>query len=300
MSIFTGIRQISIPAPAKINLFLSVLRKRDDGFHDIHSILAKLQLRDLITIEIQKKYQGCRVFCPSCPEIENKENLVIKAFELWRKASGCSLGLSIHIDKKIPLEAGLGGGSSDAVATLLGLNLLLKRRLDQSTLLEIAREIGSDCSSFLIDGPCIASGRGEIVEPFDDNDFLKIKGRKVFLFQPPVRFSTKEIYEGLLDTDYSPKDLQKKRLKMNDLDLRGTSLKDFLHNDLQKVVNRKFLFIQALFEGLKEKFNLQPMLSGSGSCCFFFIEENLDIQAIERYIKECWGNEIFLRITSLL
>ena len=84
------------------------------------------------------------------------------------------------------------------------------------------------------------------------------------------------------------------------MDLGNTSLKDFLHNDLQKVVDRKFMFIKALFEGLKEKFNLQPMLSGSGSCCYFFIEENLDIEAIENYIKECWGNEIFLRITSLL
>ena len=300
MSIFTGIRQISIPAPAKINLFLSVLRKRNDGFHDIHSVLAKLELHDLITIEIQKEYQGCQVFCPSCPEIENKQNLVVKAFELWSKASGYSLGVSIHIDKNIPLEAGLGGGSSDAVATLLGLNLLLKKRLDQSTLFSIAREIGSDCSSFLIDGPCVASGTGEIVELFDDNNFSKIKGRKVFLFQPPVRFSTKEIYEGLYETDFSEKDLLNKRLRISDLDLGNTSLKDFLHNDLQKVVDRKFMFIKALFEGLKEKFNLQPMLSGSGSCCYFFIEENLDIQAIENYIKECWGNEIFLRITSLL
>ena len=300
MSLFTGIRQISIPAPAKINLFLSVYGKRDDGYHDILSVLAKLELHDLITIEIQRDYQDCRVFSPSCPEIENEENLVIKACELWRKNSGCSLGLSIQIDKKIPLEAGLGGGSSDAVATLLGLNLLLKSRLDKDTLLDIAGEVGSDCPSFLIDGLCIASGRGEKVKKLDENNFLGIRGRKVFLFQPPVRFSTKEIYDGLLKTDYSEEDLKEEELKISNFDFGNISLKNILHNDLQKVVIRKYLFIQILFKKLEEKFNLHPMLCGSGSCCFFFIEENLNIKEIENYIKRCWGNEIFTKITKLL
>ena len=142
-------------------------------------------------ISRSKRISGLSSFCPSCPEIENKQNLVVKAFELWSKASGYSLGVSIHIDKNIPLEAGLGGGSSDAVATLLGLNLLQKR-LDQSTLFSIAREIGSDCSSFLIDGPCVASGTGEIVEFFDEKISQRSRVEKFFFFSLPFGFQPKK------------------------------------------------------------------------------------------------------------
>ena len=161
MSLKNAIQQVSVPAPAKVNLYLAVLGKRKDDYHDIVSVLAKLNLYDIVTVEQygEENFLSCN--CLSSPSLKSVRNLAEDAVMIWRKFTGEKNGIRIVINKKIPLEAGLGGGSSDAVAALLGLNAMMKVPLSQKELIYIAAQIGSDCPSFLLSGLCVATGRGE-------------------------------------------------------------------------------------------------------------------------------------------
>ena len=125
MSLLTGVNKVCVPAPAKINLFLSVGEKRADDFHELRSVLAKVQLYDLVTIRKTKEKGKISISCPGHEEIANDHNLAVQMVSHWRTVTGNDDGIDISIEKKIPMQAGLGGGSSDAVSTLLGLNLLL-------------------------------------------------------------------------------------------------------------------------------------------------------------------------------
>ena len=163
MGLKNAIKRVSVPAPAKINLFLAVTGKRHDGFHELVSVLAKLDLADLVTIDrvSEENHLSCK--CVGADQLDGIHNLAEEAVLLWRKRTGIKDGLHLTIEKKIPVEAGLGGGSSDAVATLLALNAMMESPLKQNDLIDLSAQVGSDCPSFLIPGLCVAEGRGERV-----------------------------------------------------------------------------------------------------------------------------------------
>ena len=164
MQVLSGIRKVFVPAPAKVNLFLAVTGKREDGFHELLSVLVKLKLQDLVTLEFNTQPGSTVLLCPGFSELENSQNLAVRMVDFWRENTGNDFGITISIDKQIPIQAGLGGGSSDGVATLLGLNALMQKKLNLNELMEIASQVGSDCPSFLLRDLCIASGRGEHVK----------------------------------------------------------------------------------------------------------------------------------------
>jgi 4-diphosphocytidyl-2-C-methyl-D-erythritol kinase len=148
-------------APAKINLVLEVLGKRDDGYHEIHSLVQTISLCDVISFELA---DAISLEC-SEPSLQNSDNLVIQAAELLRKVSSCQIGVKIKLEKRIPWGAGLGGGSSDGATTLLALNKLWKLRLKTSDLMELAARLGSDVAFFIHGGAALIEGRGEKVTP---------------------------------------------------------------------------------------------------------------------------------------
>jgi 4-diphosphocytidyl-2-C-methyl-D-erythritol kinase len=150
-------------APAKINLVLEVLGKRDDGYHKIRSLVQTISLCDVITFAPADEIS---LEC-SEPALQNSDNLVVKAAELLKKVSGCSSGVRIKLEKRIPWGAGLGGGSSDAAATLLALNRLWELKLKTSELVEIAARLGSDVPFFIHGGAALIEGRGEKVTPLE-------------------------------------------------------------------------------------------------------------------------------------
>jgi 4-diphosphocytidyl-2-C-methyl-D-erythritol kinase len=152
---------ITVLAPAKLNLVLEVLGKRDDGYHEIRSLLQTISLCDIIAIEPASEIS---LEC-SDPALQSKDNLVIRAAELLRKACGYKDGAKIKLKKQIPWSAGLGGGSSDAAATLLALNDLWELRLKTPDLLQLAAELGSDVTFFIHKGTALIEGRGEKVTP---------------------------------------------------------------------------------------------------------------------------------------
>ena len=148
-------------APAKINLTLEVLGKRRDGFHNIVSVMQTVALFDVIEITESNRVN----ISVSNADISQENNIVWEAYKKFKAVTGISDNASIDIKKNIPIKAGLGGGSSDAAATLRGLNRLWNLKLSRENLIEIGTEVGSDVPFFIAGGCSLVRGRGEIIEP---------------------------------------------------------------------------------------------------------------------------------------
>ncbi len=152
---------LTLLAPAKLNLTLEVLGKRTDGYHEIRSLVQTISLCDILSFEPDTEtYLECTE-----PSLQNHDNLVLRTAELLKKTCGYRGGVRIKLEKKIPWSAGLGGGSSDAAATLLALNQLWQLQLKTTDLLELAAQLGSDVPFFLHKGTALIKGRGEKITP---------------------------------------------------------------------------------------------------------------------------------------
>jgi 4-diphosphocytidyl-2-C-methyl-D-erythritol kinase len=155
---------LTLRAPAKINLVLEVLGKRSDGYHEIKSIMQAVSLFDVISFEKSDRLEiSCNVSA-----LQSADNLVVKAADALREKTGHDEGARIRLEKTIPLDSGLGGGSSNAAAALAGLNKLWSLGLSRNELAEIAADIGSDVPFFIYGGTCLAEGRGEKLTPLPD------------------------------------------------------------------------------------------------------------------------------------
>lgn len=180
-------------APAKVNLYLDVLGKRSDGFHEIKTVMQEISLADELVFEFVEGRAGESLSVIGDPSIPTDgRNLVLRAVEAYRKRSAIDGFLGITLKKSIPSAAGLGGGSSDAAAALRALNKLSPNPLSQSDLLEIAAELGSDVPFFLGSGAAICSGRGEIIEPIEP-----IKNLYSVIVKTDEAVSTPEAYRAL-------------------------------------------------------------------------------------------------------
>ncbi len=156
---------MQVLAPAKINVWLRVLRRRSDGFHEIETLIAPISLCDEIQIESCSGKKAIEFQCddPSVPK--GGENLAVRAATLFFEKTNIDGGISIELKKKIPHGAGLGGGSSDAASTLLALNDLFDTKLPLQTLSKMAEAIGSDVPFFILQSAAVCKGRGELVSP---------------------------------------------------------------------------------------------------------------------------------------
>jgi len=287
---------VRVFAPAKINLFLAITGKRDDGYHQLTSLMAKLSLGDILEVRRTGKESGIQLACPGYPELENPQNLVFRATGKWFESTGESWGVELSLKKQIPSMAGLGGGSSDAVSTLVGLNELGDSQLSQTDLVQCSAEIGSDCASFFGDGLCVAEGRGESIRPVTPSLNQSLVGQKVLLFRPNIGISTAEVYQNLAKhKKYSTDDWAKERINLwEHRELRTIEL---LHNDLEYPVFSKHLYYRVLFQQIEKQFGLLPKMSGSGSTCFILIPEGFEQVALLKELlfnsfgDDCWVND---------
>ena len=176
---------------AKINVGLDVVRKRADGYHDIESLFVPVgELRDVLEV-VRAEEAGLTCYGIPC-DVPVDKNLCFKAFRLMQKYYGIS-DAHIYLYKNIPMGAGLGGGSSDAAFTLIALNEVFSLGLTKERLAEIAAELGSDCPFFIYNRPMFASGRGEILEPFD----IDLSAYRIEVVTPGIHISTPEAYVGV-------------------------------------------------------------------------------------------------------
>lgn len=247
-------------APAKINLILDILGKRPDGYHDLWSIMQSVTLGDLVEITPADQLI-LKIVNADLPADEN--NIVVKVANALRKAAGKNFGARITLYKKIPLEAGLAGGSTDGAAVLYGLNKLYKLNFTVKELAEIGAKIGADIPFCLNGGTALVEGIGERVTPLKP----LLKGYFV-LYKPPFGISTKDAYLKLTGknlTLYRP-DRQNflKALEQEDLFKIGQLLKNVLELSASEIRPEIYKYKSELLK----KNPLGVLMSGSGSTLF--------------------------------
>ena len=237
-------------APAKLNLFLHVINKRADGYHNIQTIFQLIDLYDNIFIRTNKS--GLIRRTSEHVNIQESDDLSIKAAHLLKPFTDNQSGVDIFIKKTIPMGGGLGGGSSDAATTLIALNALWQCQLTQKELQGLALKLGADVPFFIFGQNAWAEGVGQNLTPFS------IPPQDYLVMAPKETVSTREVFESL--------ELTKDRIPLkiagfsNELDPRN------LVNDLEKGALKKFKGIAIVFDWLKQ-FG-QPKMTGSGSCFF--------------------------------
>jgi 4-diphosphocytidyl-2-C-methyl-D-erythritol kinase len=246
-------------APAKINLSFKILRRREDGFHEIDTLMAPISLGDALTIEPDESDAGL-FFSSDDPTLPaGEENLVVLAARRFFAEIREKPRVRITLRKKIPHGAGLGGGSSDAASTLLGLNELYDGRLAFPCLTSLAAEIGSDVPFFLVRGAAHCRGRGEIVEPAGS-----LPGLSLLLLKPDFGVPTPWAYQQWRNSRQLP-----------GVDYAAQKVGDLIfENDLERPVFEKHLFLARMKGWLRQQPEVAAaLLSGSGSTMFAVLRE---------------------------
>jgi len=274
------LRACTVHAPCKINLHLEVRGRRPDGFHDLESLFAALAFGDDLRFEIAAEEGFWDLSVTGMDErlaadFCGNNNLVSKAVAIFRRKTGCKLGLSCVLDKKVPLGSGLGGGSSDAAAALAALNLLSGLDLPFGELLEMAAGTGSDVPFFLYGGAAHVSGRGELIEPLPP-----LAGYRVLLVKPPFQSDTAGAFR-LLDLSRSSVYSSSKNGIKDLKSTWGTEPEKWPYfNDFLPVLPHAEIY-SAIIKGLLERGADFAALSGSGSCCFGIFKDEKNAAAAE-------------------
>lgn len=264
-------KEIKVKCPAKVNLTLEVLDKRPDGFHNIQSVMQTIDLFDILTIKAQESETFEIKLSGTSSEIPYDErNLVYKAAELFSKKIPFSA--DIHIEKNIPIAAGLAGGSTDAAGVLFGLNEIFEHPYSQKGLHELCAQLGSDLN-FCLEGGCqLATSRGEILQrlPFAEFRLSLIKPKNLGI-------SAKEAYQGFANLNPKPnKNMTEKMLKA----LKSNeNISEFLYNDLETAIIDNYKELQKIKKAYPE-----AIMSGSGST-FFILQENIENISYNYWVK---------------
>lgn len=246
-----------IKARCKINLGLDVLRRREDGYHDLETVMLPVDgLYD--TIEVVPSASagnefyslGIEVDCPA------EQNLCLKAARLMQERYGVE-GVSITLHKRVPFGAGLGGGSSDATAVIMAMNEIFSLNLDEESLISLAAELGSDTAFFVRSSPQLCRGRGEIMTPID----ISLEGLWLVLIKPDEGVSTREAYAGV--TPCVPDVALEERLKQPIAQWQGS-----VKNDFEKSVFAAHPRLAQIKQQLLDSGAVYASMSGSGSTIF--------------------------------
>lgn len=271
-------------APAKINLSLEIKGRREDGFHEIETLMAPISLSDRLTIERGATAGDIQFSCDD-PSLSNGEdNLVVRAAKLFRKAARIEAGLEIVLEKKIPHGAGLGGGSSDAAATLLGLNELFETRLAREELIELAAQIGSDVPFFMVGSAAICRGRGEIAQPVQLPASFRL-----LLVKPDFGVPTPWAYQRWSDSRELP-DVSYAAQEFSGL---------WFVNDLERPVFAKFVLLGYFKTWLRRQPEVgAALLSGSGSTVFAILREKEDAEELAVRVREHFDSAMWTHICT--
>ena len=249
--------KMQVLAPAKINLSLRVLGKRRDGFHEIETVISPISLCDELDIQKQNRWIDFGCDHPGIPT--GDDNLVVRAAKLFVEHTKTKSGISIKLRKKVPHGAGLGGGSSDAAATLRGLNQIFETNLSRGELAKLGMQIGSDIPFFLSESAATCRGRGEIVEPTEMKKKLSL-----LLLKPEFGVPTGWAYSRWENSKGIP-GVPHLEQRLDD---------QIFVNDLERPVFEKFIFLAELKKWLMKQPEVSvALMSGSGSTVFAVLRD---------------------------
>ncbi|MCX7876320.1 MAG: 4-(cytidine 5'-diphospho)-2-C-methyl-D-erythritol kinase [Melioribacteraceae bacterium] len=260
---------IEIKAPAKINIGLKVVSKREDGYHNLSTLFYPIyDLYDILIFEIADNFS---FLCNDKSIPSDDKNLVIKAKNILEKETNKKFNVRIELIKNIPSEAGLGGGSSDAAATLISLCELFSLNITNEKLMSLALDLGSDVPFFIKSKPAIGKSRGEILEHID----FEIN-YPILIVNPKIKISTKEAFEKIIPTNEEleiKSFLEKQKNNLYDY-------KNFFINDFEFSVFEKFPEIKRIKEIMYENNALFSSMSGTGSTVYGIFNNEEEIKNV--------------------
>ena len=275
--------KLEFKSPAKINLGLFVVGKRDDGFHDIETLFQMVGLYDELTVETRNS--GIELQCEGGGIAADDGNLAMRAARLLQEEipEARGQGCRIQLKKNIPAGAGLGGGSGNAASVLWALNRLWDLKLTREALQKMSARLGSDVPFFLASPAALGSGRGDILKPLKPIEKLNV----IVVF-PRLNIATGEVYQALnFDLTTPPKTINILLKFFSESDI--PSLGSHLHNDLEAIVLKMFSEVKAVREKLASLDAEGVLLSGSGSAVFALFQDRYRAErALSRLQNTDW------------
>jgi 4-diphosphocytidyl-2-C-methyl-D-erythritol kinase len=274
-------------SPCKVNLLLNILGKRPDGFHELETVMQPIHLCDEIRFE--RTNDGVTLTCSEPTLPVDASNLVCRAAAAFFQRSGISGGVKMHLEKKIPMAAGLGGGSGNAATTLLALNELYDEPLGVAQLHEAAASLGSDIPFFLQTQPALATGRGEMIQSLQP--FRALEGCAFLLVHPGFGIATAWAYKQLARFPTALNGERGRSVKLieslNTGDLRKAA-REF-YNSLEAPALEKYPWLAVLQDFLRENGAVATLMSGSGSTTFAIAHDLCGAQDLEERVREKFG-----------
>ncbi|MCG8606505.1 4-(cytidine 5'-diphospho)-2-C-methyl-D-erythritol kinase [bacterium] len=252
---------IRLPSYAKINLGLRIIGRRADGFHEIETLLQQISLHDDIVLEDMETPQ-ITFHCDSPGIPTGEDNICVKAAKLLSETGSVKRGISIRLNKRIPVGAGLGGGSSNGAVVLMGLNELWNLNLAEKDLLRLAAELGSDVPFFIRGGTAIARGRGEIL-----TSLTKGFDMPVLLIYPEIEISTKWAYQQL-NLSLTMKKKASTLMSFKDINFNNVDFNSLFYNEFENVVFNQYPLLRDIKDTVGEQQSVFASMSGSGSSIF--------------------------------
>ena len=274
-------KELQIKCPAKINLTLDVVNRRSDGYHNLSMIMQTINLFDIIKISVcESQTPRISLRCENKNVPTDDSNLIVRAAKLFFEKSGISATAEIHLEKNIPVGAGLGGGSSDAAGTLTALNTLFDKPLSKECLAHMAKSLGADVPFFLNGGCMLAEGIGEKLSPLPS-----LENVYIVLAKPEISISTAHVYKSLvLDDSICHPDIKSAMdaLQQQDVD----KLASAAGNVLESVVLKEHNIIAEYKEIMKDSGAAYSLMSGSGSSVFgVFRDKHSAEKALQKFLS---------------
>lgn len=282
---------LTLPAYAKINLVLEVLGKREDGYHQVATVMQTISLQDTLSFDLAR--ERISLEC-DIPEMVSPDNLVLRAAYLLREATGCRKGARISLEKRIPPASGLGGGSSDAATTLKALDGLWELYLTPEELMGLAIKLGSDVPFFVGGGTCLVEGRGEKVTPLPP-----LPHSWLVLLRPPLEVARKtaQLYARLLPEHFSGGEQARKLAEFlrhsRERGIKGVRVENLLYNVFERVAFSFFPGVEEFGQLLVASGAADVHLAGSGPTLFALVSDQAQGEQVCSQLKPARG-EIFL------
>jgi 4-diphosphocytidyl-2-C-methyl-D-erythritol kinase len=283
-------------SPGKVNLLLNILGKRPDGFHELETVFYPVRVFDRLTFA--RGGQGVQLTCSEPGLPTDPRNLAYRAAELFLKAARIKDGVLLHLQKRIPLAAGLGGGSGNAATTLLGLNELFGQPLAPDKLQLVAAFLGSDVPFFLQSKPALATGRGEHIQPLES--FPALAGAVFLLIYPGFGIPTAWAYQHLARFPAAlngrPGRAQKLISALQQSDLKAAATE--FYNSLEAPALEKYPLLVLFQEFLRANGAAATLMSGSGSTTFALVQGQAAAEALAEKFKARFGQNNWVAVVS--
>lgn len=274
-------RMLTKKAYAKVNLVLDVLRRRPDGYHDVRMVMQNLDLYDVLTFRVgAAERRQITITCNRQDVPTDSRNLVYKAIDLMLNTYGIDAGIEVYIEKNIPVEAGMAGGSTDCAAALHAVNEMFVLGADVQTLMELGVKLGADVPYCVMGKTALSEGIGELLTPV-----APLPACTVLVVKPPINVSTRMVYENLRSDELKRHpDVDGMLAALEAGDIKQVSV--YMENVLETVTAKLYPEIEGLKAVMKERGAKNAIMSGSGPTVFGIFDDRRSADQAGNYIRQ--------------